>query len=1646
MSLYQKLKQTSLRPPHWHQYLVPYGVALAFLVLLSLALLPTFSHPVKAAATTYYIDYASGSDSYNGTSKATPWKHAPGMQGFSASYTHQAGDVFIFKGGVTWGETNWKMTVNGGGTNGDPDYYGVDKTWYTGSSWARPIFDAESASISGNGIMIQVEAGYVTFDNIEFRNLVSASSAATKYIGIDSQSNILVENCYFHAWDQVYFNISTISRNSSGVVTVTTAGANDFTTGMNLVVSGVTDNSFNTSCGNHCGSPTGSITVMSGTQFIYTSANMTAASSSGGIVSDTDQGMGVVTCGGTCTSNEVTNCLIENTSFSTVHNSGEVFQGINHIDHNTIHDVASVASGVNVFDDNLIYDVSYPTADFDASYHTDGAYQVYSGAIYNNVFYNYGANETALYPNPEGDNSTCTPNTVSIYNNVYFPLAAPDTVNMVDINDSYYTGAGGCDTINIYNNTLVANGLVDAVRVIGRGSGIANLNVENNHFINSTGAVELCFNMSGCGNAATVTNTNNIWQSTATATAQGYTTSEVYAYSPVSGGATIGAGANLTEVCSGNLAALCNDTTFGNSRTTVSRPASSAWDAGAYQYQTAPLANVYIAQTAQGSNNGTSCANAKAVSFFNTAGNWGTGTGQIGPGTTVHLCGVFSTATPNTSMLTLQGSGSSGLPITILFESGAQLNSPAWGANGAINLNDQNYITIDGGTNGLIQNTANGTSLTYHQASTMVYQPSISGSVHDIEIRNLTFTNNYVRVANTASDEAAAGGSGVIVLLSAGSNILIHNNTMTNCGNGGIGVSGSNTNSTNWQIYSNTISQASWLINVANVNSQTHYIFIHDNDLSNNDQYWDTTLVNCGDDCPYFHNNAIFLYGNPTGGATGTYGYAYIYNNYIHGALGVMTGFIFASLTTDGPIYVFNNVMKPTSTYTGGPSNLACNADGWVALPWQTLDVHVYNNTFNASAACGNSSPSPYNFGTRTTVSNASTLDWVNNINYYVSGHDIEDGAIGTSDYNVWYGISSGGEPQQAFKWNVSNAGWWYYYNTSCPRWTYSAAQNTSCGESGDPRPSAYDIHGVTGDPKLSTTDQLGAGSSAIGLGTNLTSVCNSDSNLAPLCLDKSGTARPASGAWDAGAYQYATSTDTTPPAVAWVSPALNATVSGTVTLTASSTDNVAVSTTSFYEGSFGSSLASSTLIGSTSTPSGTLYSIPWNTASLTNGSTTLWALSTDTSSNTTTASSTVNVENPPTISAVSTSTATSTATITWTTSHTASSQVNYGLTSGYGSSTATSTLVTSHLITLTNLTASTTYHYQILSTDAQGNPATTTDATFVTMALSSRTFYIDLVSGNDSQAGTKLAPWKHAPGMTGFSATYSHAAGDQFIFKGGQTCGSSGTPCFTSWTISNSGSAGAGHDYYGVDQTWYAGASWSKPVIDGGHKNPVVADPYIEITGSYVTMDSLRVQNIGVTPAENGGTGLNQGNYAVELTGGNHDILIENMVLPVESRIAIAFIESGTPNNIEIKGNDISACSWGLGGGGGVGTGFSFHDNVIHDFHDQMASGAHGDGLYIFGDATSYLVSPLIYNNWGYGDFSPSELGQRGRDDRVSVDFRRFREPVRVQQPLDGERHNRRNSTCVKLWRTRCKRTAQRLYLQQQHPAERGVVLRHFG
>lgn len=87
----------------------------------------------------------------------------------------------------------------------------------------------------------------------------------------------------------------------------------------------------------------------------------------------------------------------------------------------------------------------------------------------------------------------------------------------------------------------------------------------------------------------------------------------------------------------------------------------------------------------------------------------------------------------------------------------------------------------------------------------------------------------------------------------------------------------------------------------------------------------------------------------------------------------------------------------------------------------------------------------------------------------------------------------------------------------------------------------------------------------------------------------------------------------------------------------------------------------------------------------------------------------------PPTISSVSASPSTTSATVTWDTSESATSGLQWGLTTSYGSSSTNSSGVTSHSLSATGLSASTTYHFIVHSSDAAGNHSQSADATFVT-------------------------------------------------------------------------------------------------------------------------------------------------------------------------------------------------------------------------------------------------------------------------------------------------------------------------------------------
>src|SRR5688572_30680033 len=89
-----------------------------------------------------------------------------------------------------------------------------------------------------------------------------------------------------------------------------------------------------------------------------------------------------------------------------------------------------------------------------------------------------------------------------------------------------------------------------------------------------------------------------------------------------------------------------------------------------------------------------------------------------------------------------------------------------------------------------------------------------------------------------------------------------------------------------------------------------------------------------------------------------------------------------------------------------------------------------------------------------------------------------------------------------------------------------------------------------------------------------------------------------------------------------------------------------------------------------------------------------------------------------PILNALSASPGFQEANVSWTTDEPSDSQVEYGTSATYGSSTTVAAaLVTSHTVTLTGLNAATTYHYRVKSRDAAGNLATSTDGSFSTTA-----------------------------------------------------------------------------------------------------------------------------------------------------------------------------------------------------------------------------------------------------------------------------------------------------------------------------------------
>jgi hypothetical protein len=180
---------------------------------------PLATLPVRTP--TYYVDFSSGSDSASGTSKATPWKHAPGDAnaiGGPAAAHLMPGDVVLFKGGVPYYGT---VTLTASGTANAPIVLegGAQQGWGTGNA----IIDGQemrSMGVSLSDASYAVVEGFVvrSFDKSQSSTGINVNGGSNNVVAGNQLSDIYYPsnpNPGTTSWEQQYGNGISVT-NSSG--------------------------------------------------------------------------------------------------------------------------------------------------------------------------------------------------------------------------------------------------------------------------------------------------------------------------------------------------------------------------------------------------------------------------------------------------------------------------------------------------------------------------------------------------------------------------------------------------------------------------------------------------------------------------------------------------------------------------------------------------------------------------------------------------------------------------------------------------------------------------------------------------------------------------------------------------------------------------------------------------------------------------------------------------------------------------------------------------------------------------------------------------------------------------------------------------------------------------------------------------------------------------------------------------------------------------------------------------------------------------------------------------------------------------------------------------------------------------------------
>lgn len=516
----------------------------------------------------YYVG-VSGSDSNAGTTEAAPFLHLPGTPDFTGKVSLGPGVGVIVEGGYvahfgasTSPATGGKWSISTSGSSGSPAYYGIDPTWYSGSSFARPVLSGDNPISSGAfvssctydnsglGEMVSVYASYVIFDGFEVSGVCWNKNTLNTIYTTASYGHDSFERLYQHGW-------STVDTSSDMYYLLWdgSASADD-----------------------------GNILALS-------------------VVDGDDSSWGAVGS---------SSCQWKIDPTSPCYSGGGIYEGVYDVWGNVFRHLSDVAVTTNdvKWHDNWVDDLALTYTN--NGQHTNCNNEVENVPGSNNYFYNNlttNIRATECYFLSIGSGAT-----LYGFNNVfwgdmnYYQDSAPS--NCVALNS---ISSSGTETLYWYNNTMDYSGGNGGGCQLQFGNANAPLYAWNGpgYFANTDAigytSLSGLYEIGTSGAKATITNNGGeVYQTETAANNQGYTTTDNYA-STSSTDATHAAGVNESSFCSSipdaNAAAACADSTTGGvteasgwGGEVASYPAvkpnarGSTWDSGAYQYGLSPAA------------------------------------------------------------------------------------------------------------------------------------------------------------------------------------------------------------------------------------------------------------------------------------------------------------------------------------------------------------------------------------------------------------------------------------------------------------------------------------------------------------------------------------------------------------------------------------------------------------------------------------------------------------------------------------------------------------------------------------------------------------------------------------------------------------------------------------------------------------------------------------------------------------------------------------------------------------------------------------------------------------------------------------------------------------------------------------------------